>query len=83
MQRDSIDSEKFQNSWNFLIPITELGSVTKVEWEKPPTLCFWPKVAELGAKSEIGRFKLAEIGQTPQGIKVGPKVTDYEYMICF
>ena len=40
-------------------------------------------MVELWAKSEIGRFKSAEIGQTHQGIKVGPKVTDYEYMISF
>ena len=38
---------------------------------------------ELWAKSDSGRFNLAEIGRTPQGIKVGPKVTDYEYVISF
>ena len=40
-------------------------------------------MAELGAKSEIGRFKWAEIGRTYLHIKVGQKVTDYEYMIGF
>ena len=56
--------KKFWNSWNFFILITELCSVTKIEWEKHPTLCFWPKMVEIWAKSEIGRFKSAEIGQT-------------------
>ena len=40
-------------------------------------------MVELWAKSSTGRSKLAEIGQTPHGIKVGPKVTDYEYVIGF
>ena len=57
--------------------------MTKIEWKKYPPLCFWPKLEELWAKSEIGRFKSAKIGKTHQGIKVGPKATDYEYMISF
>ena len=40
-------------------------------------------MVELWAKSSTGRFKSAEIGRTPHGIKVGPKVTDYEYVIGF
>ena len=40
-------------------------------------------MVELWAKSDSGRFNSAEIGRTPQGIKVGPKVTDYEYVISF
>ena len=40
-------------------------------------------MVELWAKSGMGRFKSAEIGRTSQGIKVGPKVTDYEYVIGF
>ena len=40
-------------------------------------------MVELWAKSSTGRFKSAEIGRTPHGIKVGPKVTDYEYVIVF
>ncbi len=31
----------------------------------------------------MGRFKSAEIGQTSWGIKVGQKVTNYEYVIGF
>ena len=40
-------------------------------------------MVEIWAKSEMGRFKSAEIGRTSQGIKVAPKVTDYEYVIGF
>ena len=40
-------------------------------------------MVQIWAKSEMGRFKLAQIGQTPQGIKVAPNVTDYEYVIGF
>ena len=40
-------------------------------------------MVEIWAKIEMGRFKLAEIGRTSQGIKVDPKVTDYEYVIGF
>ena len=75
--------KKFQNSWNYSIPNAESGWVTKVEWEKHPTLCFWPKMVELWAKSEIGRFKSAEIGRTFERFKVGRKSTDYGYVIGF
>ena len=40
-------------------------------------------MVEIWAKSEIGRFKSAEIGQTSLGIKGGGKITDYEYIIGF
>ncbi len=40
-------------------------------------------MVEIWAKSDSGRFNSAEVGQTPQGIKVASKVTDYEYAIGF
>ena len=40
-------------------------------------------MVQIWAKSEMGRFKSAEIGRTPEGIKVAWKVTDYEYVIGF
>ena len=40
-------------------------------------------MVELWAKSDSGRFNSAKMGRTPQGIKVGPKVTDYKYVIGF
>ena len=43
LQRNSIDSKKFQNSWNFLIPTAESGLVTKIEWENAPHCDFGQK----------------------------------------
>ena len=40
-------------------------------------------MVEIWAKSDTGQFNSADIRRTPEGIKVGQKVTDYEYMIGF
>ena len=83
LSRDSIDSKKFQNCWNFSILITELGSVTKIEWEKCPKLLFWSKMSKSRGKSEIGWLKSAEISWFFLVIKVGYNVTYSEYIVDF
>ena len=74
---------KIYNSHFFSISMRNCYFLTKIEWEKHPTLWFWPKTVELWAKLEIGWLKSAEISWFFTVIKVGPKLTYIEHIVDF